>query len=160
MKGEVLYMSKQFWCKENVLLIIFLLVFLVSFFVIGKFPISELSYSDTPLIATRVAYYVFPILIVSMSVSTLLLAKKFWGLQTIKNRIIKWILGISLLVIGGWYVLLVNNFIGPLPLAEMIATNKFFSISVFLQCVDSSLLTYKGTLLLQLYSIGLYFSIT
>lgn len=153
-------MKKSFWCKENIIISIFLLLFLVSFSIIVKFPISELSKSEDTLMSTRVAYYFFPLLIISMSVLILILANKLWGLKTLKNRRIKWLLGICLILVGSWYILLVNNFIGPLILPEVIATHKALSLSVFQKCILSSLLTYKGTLLLELYSVGLYLSIT
>lgn len=153
-------MKKGFWCKGNFLISIFLLVFLVSFSIILKFPISELSKSEDTLMSTRVAYYFFPLLIISMSVLILLLANKFWGLKTLKNRRIKWLLGICLILVGSWYILLVNNFIGPLILPEAIATHNALSLPVFQKCILSSLLSYKGALLLELYSVGLYLSIT
>lgn len=153
-------MKKSFWCKKSILTLVFLVLFLVSFSMVLKFPISELYTSEISLITTRVAYYIFPLLIISMSVLILILANKLWGLKTLKNRKIKWLLGICLILVGSWYVLLVNNFIGPLILPEVIATNKALSLSVFQKCILSSLLTYKGTLLLELYSVGLYLSIT
>lgn len=153
-------MKKSFWCKENIIISIFLLLFLVSFSIILKFPISELSKSENTLMSTRVAYYIFPLLIVSMSVLILILANKLWGLKTLKSRKIKWLLGICLILVGSWYILLVNNFIGPLILPETLAKHKALSFPIFQKCILSSLLTYKGTLLLELYSVGLYLSIT
>lgn len=151
--------DKHLLHKEKILIGIFLSIFLVNFLFLRSVNTIELGKNEDLLMALRITYYLLPMVLISMTTLILLLVKSFWGFKTVGSNVVKWVLRIVLILIGVWYILLVNNFIGPIRLPDIIATSNIFSFSVYQHCVISGLVSYKGTLYLQAYGIGLYFSI-
>lgn len=150
-------MKKVSWHKDKILAGIFIGIFLISFLLLCTINIPPSYKDDSLLFSMQIVYYLFPMAIVSGTFLMLLIAKCFLGLKVNTNNILKWVLGVILILIGIWYLLLINNFHGPITdLPEIITSSKILTISILQKYVFTSLLTYKGTILLQGYGICLY----
>jgi hypothetical protein len=148
--------KKSYPHKKNIILMIcFFIIIALCIYFLYKYRVIN---NNINLLSERIKYYMFPIVFISGTTLILLLANYFLGLGTIENNIIKWILRISLIIIGLWYFLIINNFFGPISLPDIIATNSVLSFEVFIKI--ENLFHYQGVLCLELYGICLYFSIT